>query len=62
MVTNCNHLKMKYPKEGKRYVTDVANIEQLLQIIQSVSSKKAELFKMWSNLRSNLIVLERRTS
>ena len=36
MVTNCNQLKMKSPKDGKRYATDEANIEQLLRIIQSV--------------------------
>lgn len=47
LVTNCNQLKMKSPKDGKRYVTDVANIEQLLRIIQSVPSKKAEPFKLW---------------
>ncbi len=38
---------MKSPKDGKRYATDVANIEQLLRIIQSVPSKKAEPFKLW---------------
>lgn len=47
LVTNCNQLKLKSPKDGKRYVTDVANIEQLLRIIQSVPSKKAEPFKLW---------------
>ncbi len=47
LVTNCNQLKMKSPKDGKRYNTDVANTEQLLRIIQSVPSKKAEPFKMW---------------
>jgi len=46
-VTNCNQLKLKSPKDGKRYATDVANTEQLLRIIQSVPSKKAEPFKMW---------------
>lgn len=40
-------LKMKSPKDGKRYNTDVADIEQLLRIIQSIPSKKAEPFKMW---------------
>ena len=34
-VTNCNQLKLKSPKDGKRYATDVANTEQLLRIIQS---------------------------
>lgn len=46
-VTSCNQLKMKSPKDGKRYKTDVANTEQLLRIIQSIPSKKAEPFKMW---------------
>ena len=47
MLTNCQQLKLKSPKDGKRYPTDVANIEQLLRIIQSVPSKKAEPFKLW---------------
>ena len=46
-VTNCNQLKLKSPKDGKRYSTDVANTEQLLRIIQSIPSKKAEPFKLW---------------
>ena len=47
LLTNFKQLKMKSPKDGKRYKTDVANTEQLLRIIQSVPSKKAEPFKMW---------------
>lgn len=47
LVTGCNQLKMKSPKDGKRYLTDVATTEQLLRIIQSVPSKKAEPFKLW---------------
>ena len=47
LVTNCNQLRMKSPKDGKRYKTDVANTEQLLRIIQSIPSKKAEPFKVW---------------
>lgn len=47
LVTNCNQLKMKSLKDGKRYKTDVANTEQLLRIIQSIPSKKAEPFKIW---------------
>lgn len=47
LVTNCNQLKMKSPKDGKSYATDVADTEQLLRIIQSIPSKKAEPFKMW---------------
>lgn len=45
-VTNCHGLKMK-AADGKRRLTDVANTEQLLRIIQSIPSKKAEPFKMW---------------
>ena len=47
LVTNCNQLKMKSPKDGKAYLTDVANTEQLLRLIQSIPSKKAEPFKLW---------------
>ena len=47
LLTNCKQLKMKSPKDGKRYKTDVANTEQLLRIIQSIPSRKAEPFKMW---------------
>lgn len=45
-VTNCNQLKM-LSADGKMRLTDVANTEQLLRIIQSVPSKKAEPFKQW---------------
>ena len=45
-VTNCNALKMR-AADGKMRLTDVADTEQLLRIIQSVSSPKAEPFKMW---------------
>ena len=47
LLTNCQQLKMKSPKEGKRYNTDVADTEQLLRIIQSIPSPKAEPFKLW---------------
>ena len=47
LVTNCHQLKMKSPKDGKRYKTDVANTAQLLRIIQSIPSPKAEPFKVW---------------
>ena len=47
MLTNCQQLKLKSPKDGKRYNTDVANTEQLLRIIQSIPSKEAEPFKLW---------------
>lgn len=46
LVTNCHQLKMK-AADGKRRQTDVANTEQLLRIIQSIPSKKAEPFKLW---------------
>lgn len=45
-VTNCNALKMT-AADGKKRRTDVANTEQLLRIIQSVPSPKAEPFKAW---------------
>lgn len=45
-VTNCHSLKMK-AADGKRRLTDVANTEELLRIIQSIPSKKAEPFKLW---------------
>ena len=45
-VTNCHQLKMR-ATDGKRRFTDVANTEQLLRIIQSIPSKKAEPFKLW---------------
>ena len=47
LVTNCHQLKMKSPKDGKRYKTDVADTAQLLRIIQSIPSPKAEPFKVW---------------
>lgn len=47
LLTNCQQLKMPSPKDGKAYNTDVANTEQLLRIIQSIPSPKAEPFKMW---------------
>ena len=46
LLTNCQQLKLK-AADGKRYNTDVANAEQLLRIIQSVPSPKAEPFKLW---------------
>ena len=45
-VTNCNALKMKAP-DGKMRLTDVANIQGIFRIIQSVPSPKAEPFKIW---------------
>lgn len=46
LTTNCSQLKMK-AEDGKMRMTDVADTEQLLRIIQSVPSPKAEPFKMW---------------
>ena len=45
-VTNCNGLKMR-AADGKMRLTDVADTEQLLRIIQSIPSPKAEPFKVW---------------
>ena len=45
-VTNCNALKM-VAKDGKSRLTDVVNTKDLLRLIQSIPSKKAEPFKMW---------------
>ena len=45
-VTNCNQLKMK-AHDGKMRLTDVANTEQLLRLIKSIPSPKAEPFKLW---------------
>ena len=45
-VTNCNGLKMIAP-DGKMRITDVADTEQILRIIQSIPSPKAEPFKLW---------------
>ena len=45
-VTNCYQLKMQ-STDGKFYNTDVADTEQVLRLVQSIPSKKAEPFKMW---------------
>ncbi len=45
-VTDCNQLKLP-AEDGKLRLTDVADTEQLLRLIQSIPSKKAEPFKMW---------------
>ena len=45
-VTNCHTLKM-LASDGKMRLTDVADTEQLLRLIQSIPSKKAEPFKIW---------------
>jgi len=45
-VTNCHQLKLE-AADGKKYPTDVANVETLLRLIQSVPSPKAEPIKLW---------------
>ena len=46
LATNCSQLKME-SADGKRYLTDVADTEQLLRLVQSIPSPKAEPFKQW---------------
>ena len=46
LVTNCHQLKMR-AQDGKKRMTDVATTEQLLRLIQSIPSTKAEPFKLW---------------
>lgn len=46
LATNCSQLKMR-SADGKNYLTDVADTEQLLRLIQSIPSPKAEPFKQW---------------
>ena len=46
LVSNTNQLKMLAP-DGKMRLTDVADTEQVLRLVQSIPSKKAEPFKMW---------------
>ena len=45
-VTNCHRLKL-LAADGKNYLTDVANVETLLRLVQSVPSPKAEPIKLW---------------
>lgn len=45
-VTNCHQLKL-LSADGKRYATDVADVETILRLVQSVPSKKAEPIKLW---------------
>ena len=46
LATNCSQLKMQ-STDGKFYKTDVADVEQLFRLIQSIPSPKAEPFKLW---------------
>jgi len=45
-VTNCHQLKLE-ARDGKKYLSDVGDVETILRIIQSVPSPKAEPFKLW---------------
>ena len=47
LVSNCYQLKMVSPKDGKKYSTDVTDMQQAFRIIQSIPSKKAEPIKQW---------------
>ena len=46
LITNCKQLKLP-AADGKKYLTDVADLEQILRIVQSIPSKKAEPLKRW---------------
>jgi len=46
LTTNCSQLKMQ-SADGKFYKTDVADVEQIFRLIQSIPSPKAEPFKLW---------------
>lgn len=46
LATNCSQLKLP-SSDGKNYLTDVADTEQVFRLIQSIPSKKAEPFKLW---------------
>ena len=54
--TNCSQLKLRSHTDGKSYKTDVANIEQLLRIIQSIPSPKAEPLRCgWQKLEKSVL-------
>ncbi|MDP0344179.1 Bro-N domain-containing protein [Glaesserella parasuis] len=55
-VTNCNQLKMR-AEDGKLRLTDVADVPQLLRLIQSIPSPKAEPFKLWLAQVGNKVVI-----
>lgn len=55
--TNCHDLKMR-AADGKNRMTDVADVEQLFRIIQSIPSPKAEPFKLWMASAANGNVLD----
>jgi len=51
--TKCRQLKMLAP-DGKMRLTDVADTKQVLRLIQSIPSSKAELFKTWLGAQCHL--------
>ncbi|MCL1940680.1 MAG: Bro-N domain-containing protein [Synergistaceae bacterium] len=57
LATICSQLKME-AADGKKYLTDVADTERILRLIQSIPSKKAEPFKMWLAKVGNEIIEE----
>ena len=60
-VTNCHALKMK-AADGKMRLTDVADLEQMFRVIQSIPSPKAEPFKQWMAKVASLFHYHQRTS
>lgn len=46
LTTKCSQLKMT-AEDGKKRLTDVMTVEQVLRLVQSIPSKKAEPFKVW---------------
>ncbi len=60
-VTNCHQLKMK-AADGKMRLTDVADLEQMFRVIQSIPSPKAEPFKQWMAKVASLFHYHQRTS
>lgn len=60
LVTNCYQLKMQ-SSDGKYYNTDVMDIKQILRLIQSIPSKKAEPFKLWLAQVGKVIIYSLKT-
>lgn len=56
-VTNCHALKI-LAADGKMRMTDVGDVEQILRLIQSIPSKKAEPFKLWLSKVGSVIIDE----
>ena len=56
-VTNCHGLKI-LAADGKMRLTDVGDVEQILRLIQSIPSKKAEPFKLWLSKVGSIIIDE----